>query len=340
MVLHELKINTSFGDKLCNLNSMTNCETVLNSKASTFFGNIKWSDIGIVYYSGTILYILGSYGSYSLNLIASLSVFAMPYPFFSIYYQAFTLKKWCPFCLFIQLLIIVEFIVLLPLLNHIILNINELLYLTIVCLTIVLIWILFKSAFVRKIELDKTRYSYQKLKRDPKLFLSLLKSNMYIEYVDDENLVIGNAKAPITITAFLSLSCDPCAEAFFKLQSLIKLCPEIKVNIIFSVHNNEKYKNMINYLYCKYNLNGSECILELIDIWYKTPRKSRDTVYKEYVPEMYNEVEKIKEKNGKTFERYLVHSTPTIYLNGFRFPNQYTYSDIEYFIDDLKELIK
>ena len=33
-------------------------------------------------------------------------------------------------------------------------------------------------------------------------------------------------------------------------------------------------------------------------------------------------------------------NTPTIYVNGFKFPTQYEYSDIEYYIDEIKNLTR
>ena len=33
-------------------------------------------------------------------------------------------------------------------------------------------------------------------------------------------------------------------------------------------------------------------------------------------------------------------NTPTIYINGYNFPNQYEYSDMEYYIEDIKSLTR
>jgi len=105
-------------DKLCHLNKATNCNTVLNDKASKVFGWFGWADVGFVYFTGGFLFLLLNLNEQSLSLLAILSALSVPYPLFSIYYQGFVLKKWCPMCLGIQLILIIEFILLLPLFSQ------------------------------------------------------------------------------------------------------------------------------------------------------------------------------------------------------------------------------
>jgi hypothetical protein len=55
-------------------------------------------------------------------------------------------------------------------------------------------------------------------------------------------------------------------------------------------------------------------------------------------PEHYNVAEEIGNKNKQIFEKYQIAGTPTIYVNGYEFPGQYEYSDLEYYIEDIKQL--
>jgi len=60
LILHEFECHLSITDKLCHLNKATNCNTVLNDKASKVFGWFGWADVGFVYFTGSFLFLLQS----------------------------------------------------------------------------------------------------------------------------------------------------------------------------------------------------------------------------------------------------------------------------------------
>lgn len=340
LILHEFKIHTSVGDKLCGFSSKTDCDSVLSTNASRFFGDINWADIGLIYFVGVFVYLLGANDMKSLSYIATLSALALPYPVYSIYYQGFKLKKWCPFCLLVQLLLIGEFVVMLPVFKSLSFSGFDFLRLATAFLIPAVTWILFKTLREKTILGDQQLYTFRALKRNPDIFRSLLTNGGYIEFdISSKSLVLGNHDAPVTITAFLSLYCNPCAKAFEKLKALIETCPEIRLNAIFSVYNDEETQKLINTIYYRYATKGTDDIITFLDKWYTSSPQSRKAQYEnENIPEEYNVVQEIAETNQKQFKEYNIAGTPTVFVNGFKFPNQYDYSDLEYFIDDIKQL--
>jgi uncharacterized membrane protein len=114
LILHEFEVHLSLTDKLCHLGKATNCNTVLHDRASKVFGWFGWADVGLVYFTGSFLFLLQYPDVEGLFLLAILAALSVPYPIFSIYYQGFVLKKWCPMCLGVQLILITEFILLIP----------------------------------------------------------------------------------------------------------------------------------------------------------------------------------------------------------------------------------
>jgi uncharacterized membrane protein len=126
LMLHEFEVHLSLTDKLCHLNKATNCNTVLNDKASKIFGWFGWVDTGIIYFTGGFLYLLQSQSPDGYSLLAILSVLSLPYTVYSVYYQGFVLKKWCPLCLGVQAVLIVEFIILFPVFSYLILSLTGL----------------------------------------------------------------------------------------------------------------------------------------------------------------------------------------------------------------------
>jgi len=89
-----------------------NCSAVMKSPAARLFGLIPMADIGAVYFSGGIILICFSsvhpHFFHSIFLLALLNLLTLPYTIFSVVYQAAVVKRWCAFCLIIQLLFWLE----------------------------------------------------------------------------------------------------------------------------------------------------------------------------------------------------------------------------------------
>lgn len=341
LVLHEFKVHTPLADKICGFSSKTDCDTVLSSNASKLFGWVNWADAGIIFFSGTLIFLLGASVNNSLWVLAIISALSLPYPVFSIYYQSVELKKWCPFCLIVQVVLIADFFLLIPTFKSIAFSGIDLLQLIVSFSIPAAIWLIIKAFYNNSGEQKKEHYSFLQFKRNPDIFLHLLQSNGYTEFYENENsLVLGNPDAKLTITAFLSLYCNPCASAFKKLKKLIDDCPDVKINAVFSVYDDDESKKLINTLYSIYNKKGTEHTVDFLYKWYSMPKQSSKSIHENRLQENYVIAKQIGEENKLLFEKYKVPGTPTIYVNGFKFPIQYEYSIIEYFIDEIKNLTR
>ncbi len=341
LVLHELKVHTPLADKICGFSSKADCDTVLSSNASKLFGWVNWADTGLIFFSGSLIYLLGASGNNSLWILAIISVLSLPYPIFSIYYQSVKLKKWCPFCVIVQVVLIAEFLLLIPAFKSLAFSGIELLQLIVSFFIPAAIWFTFKAFYYKSGEQKKEHYSYLEFKRNPEIFLHLLQSKGYTEFHENENsLLLGNPDAKLTVTAFLSLYCNPCAGAFIKLKKLIDNCPDVKVNAIFSVYDDDESQKLINTLYYLHNNSGNSSTIEFLDKWYSADKQYGKALYQDLAIENFKVAKQIGEENKSLFEKYKVHGTPTILVNGYNFPTQYKYSDIEYFIDEIKNLTR
>lgn len=340
LVMHEFKIHTSMGDKLCSFSSKTDCDSVLSSDASRLFGIINWADAGLVYFIGTFIFLSGSGSLGALSYLAVISALSLPYPVFSIYYQAIKLKKWCPFCLLVQLLIVGEFVVMLQVFKNLDFFGFDLVRLITSFFLPAVIWTLYKIWKEKASWGDQQYNSLLVMKRNPELFRSLLTSSSRVKFVENESdLILGNAHASITITAFLSLYCNPCASAFKKMEDLVESCPDVRINAIFSIYEDEETQKLINTLYQKYKTKGSVDTLHFLSDWYSLPIQSRKSLYEnEIIAPENNIAAKIGERNIKLFAEYQVAGTPTVFINRYKYPKQYEYDDIEYFIEDIKQI--
>ena len=340
LVLYELKVHTPITDKICGFSSKTDCDTVLSSNASKLFGWVNWADAGLIYFIGTFIYLLASFENPSISILAIMSALSLPYPVFSVYYQSVKLKKWCPFCIIVQVVLITEFLLLIPAFKSITFSGIYMLRLIATFLVPVSIWLILKAYYNKSGELSKEHYSFLQFKRNPDIFRFLLKSNGYTKFSETRNgLVFGNPEAPVTITAFLSLYCHPCASAFKKLKTLLGNCPDVKINVAFSVNSDEETQKVIDLLYYLYKEKSAEASLNFLEQWYSIPKQLRKTLYSnEIILDQFYIAQQINDENKKLFEKHKVAGTPTVYINGYKFPNQYEYNDIEYNIDELKKL--
>ena len=98
--------------KVCHGGRKTNCNAILNSNAAHIWG-ISWSVIGFTYFSGILIALMMTdlVNNNMLSIVAIFNLFTLPYIFFSIYYQAKIAKQWCPMCLTVQAMLLLQFII-------------------------------------------------------------------------------------------------------------------------------------------------------------------------------------------------------------------------------------
>lgn len=340
LLLHEFKVHSPLADKICGFSSKIDCDSVLTSNASRIFGWTNWADAGFIYFIGTFIYLLGSVGNSSFGILAIISLFSLPYTVFSIYYQLVKLKKWCPFCMLVQFVLISEFLILILTFKKIESPGADIIWLITSFSLPACLWIIFKAYQIKLNEQKHEHYLFLQLKRNPKMFLFFLESNGYTDItLCEDSLVLGNADAPIILTAFLSLSCSPCAKVFKELKTLLDTQSQhIKLNLVFLIKK-EKEKVILNTLYFLKAEKGTEAILEFLDKWYAQPKQSlKDHCLNDLIPDYYDVVQQIVDKNRLLFDKHMIKGTPTIYVNGYLFPEQYRYNELEYYIEDIIQL--
>ncbi|MDR3218950.1 MAG: hypothetical protein LBU22_08245, partial [Dysgonamonadaceae bacterium] len=103
LVQKQLHIHSSYADKICSLFKQHDCNDILASKAAKLWGIFGWSEIGLGYFTANfiILICLPSFTS----CLALINILALPYSFWSVWYQKFIAKQWCVLCLIVQVLL-------------------------------------------------------------------------------------------------------------------------------------------------------------------------------------------------------------------------------------------
>lgn len=91
-------------DKFCKIGKTIDCEQVLNSKGSQFFGILKMSDLAFLFYSTLILLSLIA-NDYCQGYAFILLLIGCIFTLYSVIYQTVAIKKVCLYCMSINLIV-------------------------------------------------------------------------------------------------------------------------------------------------------------------------------------------------------------------------------------------
>lgn len=334
LILHEFEVRLALTDKLCHLSKATNCNTVLNDKASKIFGWFGWADAGFIYFTGCLLFLLQYQGVEKYSLLAILSALSVPYPVFSIYYQGFVLRKWCPMCLGVQLILVIEFLLLFPHFSNLTISFSSLSILFLTFLVTGIIYTLVIMYFREKMTNEIHYYKYLGFKKNPDVLRSLLlNQKQYDIPVTKTSLVFGDKDSFIKITAFLSLQCSHCARAFEKIKEMLNSETKARINIVIITSDSK----IMNALYHFNSLNLDDKALTLLDQWYNMDSYSRTRLSENLcIPELTDISKEVYNENHKLYKEYNVTGTPTFFINGYLLPKQYDIDDVKYFSEIFK----
>lgn len=101
LVLKALGIRNHTADAVCSVLQKGGCDEIARSDASSFFGIFKWSEVGLAYFSISLIAML--LFPQSLPALAAINILCLPYTVWSITYQKFKAKVWCTMCVGVQI---------------------------------------------------------------------------------------------------------------------------------------------------------------------------------------------------------------------------------------------
>ena len=107
LVLKSAHIKSQHADAVCSVVEAGGCDDILNTSAAKFFGIFGWSEVGLAYFSVSLLCLL-IFPQY-IGYLAIYNLCCLPFSFWSVWYQRFKAKAWCTLCLCIQALLWLSF---------------------------------------------------------------------------------------------------------------------------------------------------------------------------------------------------------------------------------------
>ena len=331
LVLKQLHIQSNYADKLCSLFKYSDCNNILESDAAKLFGVIGWSEVGFGYFISNLIILC--FLPSLIPCMLFINIFCLPYSFWSIWYQKFKAKQWCPLCLGVMLLLWAIFItgmgfgyIDLSAISFWELAITGSMYIFSILIINMLIPVIAKS-----INMENIQYEINSIKADEDVFMTLLrKQPRYEVNKNTSRILMGNPGSNLLITVFSNPHCNPCSKMHKRLNELLEQNKHICVQYIFSSFNEEL--NISNkYLIGAYFQKNGEA-KEIFDEWFEKGKFNKEEFFKLYpVNTDTQEVIREFELHERWKEQSGLRATPTILVNGYKLPDNFKIEDMSYF---------
>ncbi|HEV7781847.1 MAG TPA: vitamin K epoxide reductase family protein [Chitinophagaceae bacterium] len=335
----EFGVSNSISDKICNMAKHSRCESVLFSKGAKLFNLLSWGDVGMVFFTGSLFYLLlARVATLPINLYYLLSLAGLGFPLYSLYYQWKVVKQWCMLCIGVLAVLCMNAITSLTQLTGISLqNIDiskdEIVLLAAVMLFILCAWQFLKSIYQKSLASLTNEIRSTRLKRDPEIFNALLEkqgisaSNLP---APDEAIRFGDPAAPHQLVIACNPYCSPCAKAHEAIEYLFEKYPgQFSVAVRFVLQKNDPGDNRV------------AAVKEIVKVARSGSVDSVKDWYHLLDLEKFKTLHAVNEENvDATIDKYIlwsksedIHFTPTIFLNGRKLPKLYSWVD---FVETMK----
>ncbi|MDL2277238.1 thioredoxin domain-containing protein [Parabacteroides sp. OttesenSCG-928-G07] len=333
LILKQLHQQSDYADKICSVFHQHDCNDVLETDASKLFGILSWSEIGFGYFFANIAILLFFPALYPyLSLV---NICALPYTVWSVLYQKFVVKQWCPLCLLVQLTLWLLFM------NNLLFGLitwpgfDFLSLFMIGCIyaiPILFIYLLLPN-LAETDKMAEITHEMNSIKAEEKVFNTLLKAEQKYD-VDrhTSSILWGNPEAKNLITVVSNPHCNPCAKMHERLRNLLEDTKNgYCIQYIFSSFNDELYKSN-KLLISMYNQMPKEKFLSFLEEWFTEGKNKKEVFYEKY---KFNQEDPALLDELKKHSNWLIQTkivkTPTILFNGYELPHNYKIEDLTYF---------
>lgn len=336
LIWYQQDKNNPAMQKFCSAGNRVDCDEVLNSKAFQLLeGRFNPSILSFSYFFAG-LGLLISYSLSSVVFLSWLSLVTIPLVLYSLYYQAIVLRKWCRFCLAIQGVLAVEVGVLvwgafwkgeiaLP---------GVILFLLLFT-GIILGGIFIKPLLSKQEEIYEAKRNLAKLKCKKEIFEAALSRSRKIKNEPDGIGILMRVEKPkFKLIKVCNPYCGPCSLVHPVLESLFEK-GNIDLQIIFTPGGEDEQKEKtIRHLLAIDSKGNIARTRQALDDWYLAGRKDYDTFASKYPMngELSQQQCKIEDMEDWCKEEAISY-TPTLFIDGYELPGDYSVGDLKYLLD-------
>ncbi|MDR2968326.1 MAG: thioredoxin domain-containing protein [Tannerellaceae bacterium] len=332
LVQKQLHIRSEYADRICSLFSESDCNNVLESDVAKFMGVIGWSEAGLGYFISNTIVLLFFPGL--IPFLVFINICALPYSFWSVWYQKVKAKQWCPLCLIVQGLFwsIFSVNILAGQIEMPEVNLVDLLSLGCVYFIPFLLLNIFVPRLSENRKTEQTSQELSSLKADEDVFAALLKKQPYYKTGINSDIVFGNPEGNISLTILTNPHCAPCSKMNERVKIVLAKNNHLKMQYIFSSFR-EDMDISNKFMIAAYYLKGKEQAERIYDEWFEKGKNEAQAFFGKYDFDPLHlpvEVEAEFLKHEKWKELTRLRETPTILVNGYKLPKNYSIEDIRF----------
>lgn len=338
LVAKELNSDREYG--FCKAGKKIDCNEVLNSPAAKIFSWLSITDMGLLYFSGTLLALVISSLVHTevsdtlVFIILLLSFLSLPYTIYSLAYQAFKIKKWCTLCLAVIAVLWVEAIfgyyqVIDPPLSEN-LEIQGVLLLLVCLLIPAIIWMYLKNILVKANSFDALRYSFLRITNNIQVFQLLQQKEKEVDMdLQPFEVVLGNDNAQNVLVLALNPFCPACGREYEAVAELLNKQPDfakVVIRFVGSLNHRDDAKNFISSLLIGQYKNRHQDFKDLLGEWFAT--NDRNAFVEKYELKVSDDIINTLKHHYFWSEKLRINVTPTAYLNGKKLSEKYTINSL------------
>lgn len=340
----ELGFQNDLVKQVCGAVSPGGCEKVLKSTLAKGIWGVTPADVAVLYFGAQfIMCVVGSYQPSYFQSIFLFSFFGIPVAGLSIYLQAVKVKQWCAICLAIVSVLILQGGIALTVLPF---TFGGFLPAAIfVALFFVLSMVLFpikqliKSNSSNKLKLVELK----KWKLDADLFIAQWRQEQGSDTdIWDNDLLIGNALAPILITVACNPYCGPCSKEHKQLDNLLQRASDkvkLQIRLTYNTEDaGDRRTIAARAILQKANtIRNNRELQQMLTDWFEW--MDYDKWSEKWRPDNTIDVDLPMKLHSKWMEENRISYTPTSFINGRKLPGKYSLTDVELLIPQLAEIL-
>ncbi|MET3025214.1 vitamin K epoxide reductase family protein [Flavobacterium sp. UW10123] len=327
----------------CNETASTSCTTVVDSTKWKIFEVVNFSDLSIVFFVsqffGLLVFLFSDDATDYFTIQKILLLASIPVLFLSVYYQKFVEKKWCPICIAIISIILLELSYLTVFQNIVFAVLTKsVLVFGFIFLFINLIWSALKKLLTKQKELKEYQLKAIRFERNYDIFKNSLLAKGKIQ-LPQNHIILGNKESKTIITVISSPFCGHCKGAHKLMEAILeKHHNDLQIQVILKANietESKDNKKLFRSLMKIYEQNGEFDFIKALNNWFEI--KKILEWFSLFPISTTAEFDGIFTSLYKWCEENEYNFTPTIFVNGFEYPKTYNRESLEFFINDLIE---
>jgi protein-disulfide isomerase/uncharacterized membrane protein len=334
-------------NSFCNITATSSCETVVGSSKWKIFEIVNFSDLSMALFASQFFALLafvfmGNTTAYFV-IQQLMLLCAVPVLVASVYYQKFVENKWCPICLVIISIILIELVYILFLQNSAFeILLQPMAVFGFVFVSVALVWTVVKKLLTQQKELKEFQIKGNRFIRNYDIFKNTLVASKRLNDnpIQSGTIILGNPDPPLKIIVVTSPFCEYCKEAHTIITAILQKYPEtVCFDIRFNFdenQNDEKSKKIHQQLVAIYFNQGQAIFMKALHDWFETKDDNKlDSMATTGINEL--KLNLILDEQFNWNQANNLSYTPAIIINNYIFPKQYDRKNLIHFINDLSD---